>query len=186
MRTLFALVKGFPGHPSHPPLTDASIGAYTVGTAMLVLGALGVESEQMAHGGLLALSGGLLLAVPTALTGLADWLDLPRGTPVRTTATVHLLVMVGATVVFALAWLLQRPGYLDGEVRPGGWLAAVAAELLLAGGGYLGGTIVFVHGHRVLGDPEMPLGRALRPIPERANVESGGAARGAAGTPIPR
>jgi hypothetical protein len=49
---LLARVKGFPGHPSHPPLTDASIGAYTVGVAMLVLGALGVEEEQMAHGSL--------------------------------------------------------------------------------------------------------------------------------------
>jgi uncharacterized membrane protein len=175
MRNLVALVKGFPGHPSHPPLTDASIGAYTVGTAMLVLGALGVESEQMAYGGLLALSGGLVLALPTALTGLADWLDLQRGTPARTTATVHLLVMVSATVVFALAWLLQRPGYLDGEVRTGGWLAAVVAELLLALGGYLGGTIVFVHGHRVIGDAEMPLRQALSPSPPRP-TDNGGAA----------
>ena len=34
------LIQGFPGKPSHPPLTDASIGAYTVGVVMLVLGAL--------------------------------------------------------------------------------------------------------------------------------------------------
>ena len=175
MRRLVALVKGFPGHPSHPPLTDVSIGAYTVGTLMLVLGALNVEREQMAHGGLLAISGGLLLALPTALTGLTDWLDLPRGTPTRTTATVHLLVMASATVGFALAWPLQRPGYLEGEVRTGGWLAAVAAELLLVVGGYLGGTIVFVHGHRVMGDAEVPLRQALSPSPSRA-THNGGAA----------
>lgn len=60
--TLISLVRGFPGKPSHPPLTDASIGAYTVGVAMLVLGALGVEEEQMAHGALLAIGGGLALA----------------------------------------------------------------------------------------------------------------------------
>ena len=75
---MIGLIKGWTGKPSHPPLTDASIGAYTVGVAMLVLGALGVEEEQMAHGALLAISGGLLLAVPTALTGLLDWLDIPR------------------------------------------------------------------------------------------------------------
>jgi hypothetical protein len=69
MSALIGLIKGFPGKPSHPPLTDASIGAYTVGVAMLVLGALGVEGKQMAHGSLLAISGGLLLALPTALTG---------------------------------------------------------------------------------------------------------------------
>jgi uncharacterized membrane protein len=163
MRRPLDLIKGFVGHPTHFPLTDASIGAYTVGVVMLVLGALGVEERQMAHGGLLALSGGLLLAAPTAITGLLDWLDLDKGTPARTLATVHLFTMVSATVVFAVAWLLQRPGYVHGTVKPGGWIAAVVAELLLAAGGYLGGTIVFVYGHRVLGRPQTGLRSALVP-----------------------
>src|SRR5919198_5195435 len=109
--SLIALLKGKPGKPLHPPLTDVSIGAYTVGVAMLVLGAFGVEEEQMAHGALLAIGGGLAGATPTALTGLLDWLDLPKGTPRRTTATVHLIVMVTATVVFALAFIAQLDGY---------------------------------------------------------------------------
>lgn len=166
MRRLSNLVKGFPGHPSHPPLTDASIGAYTVATAMLVLGAAGMESRQMAYGGLLALSGGLLVAVPTAITGLIDWLEMERGTQARRTATVHLVVMVSATVVFAVSWLLQRPGYLDGSVRTGGWIAAAIAEALLAVGGYVGGTIVFHYGHRVLNQRETPMPDALRPVPK--------------------
>ena len=45
MRKALDLVKGWAGKPSHPPLTDASIGAYTVGVVMLVLGAFGVEEE---------------------------------------------------------------------------------------------------------------------------------------------
>jgi uncharacterized membrane protein len=163
MRGSLSLLKGFPGHPSHPPLTDASIGAYTVATAMLVLGALGLESREMAHGGLLALSGGLLLATPTALTGLLDWLDLAPGTPARTTGTAHLLAMVSATLVFAVAWLLQRPGYVNGTVRTGAAIVAVVAELLLAVGGYLGGTIVFVYAHRVAAKPDRPMREALRP-----------------------
>ena len=74
-----SLIKGWAGKPSHPPLTDASIGAYTVGVAMLVAGVLGLEEEQMAHGALLAIGGGLALALPTALTGLLDWLGMERG-----------------------------------------------------------------------------------------------------------
>jgi uncharacterized membrane protein len=163
MRRLIDLVKGFPGHPSHPPLTDASIGAYTVGAIMLVLGALGLEEQQMAHGGLLAISGGLILAAPTAITGLLDWLDLPQGTPARKLATIHLFTMVAATVVFAGAWLLQRPGYLHGTVKPGGWIAAVGGELLLAAGGYMGGTLVFVYAHRVTNRPRSRLAQALIP-----------------------
>jgi uncharacterized membrane protein len=150
MGSLLSLVKGFPGKPSHPPLTDASIGAYTVGVAMLVLGALGVEEEQMAHGALLALSGGLIVALPTALTGLLDWLDIPKGTPARTIATIHLFTMLGATALFALTWVTQLGGYKDDEVRTAAWILGLGAEGLLAAGGFIGGSIVFVYGVRVL------------------------------------
>ncbi len=42
----------------------ASAGAYTVATAMFILGALDIERTQMGHGALLALSGGLIFAAP--------------------------------------------------------------------------------------------------------------------------
>lgn len=157
------LIKGWPGKPSHPPLTDASIGAYTVGVAMLVAGKIGLEGSQMAVGSLLAISGGLLLAAPTAVTGLLDWLDMPRGTPVRTVATAHLVAMVSATVLFAVTWLLQRPGYNHGDVRTSALVLGLLAEATLATGGYLGGTIVFVYGKRVLGREETPVANALTP-----------------------
>lgn len=130
MKSAIDLVKGSPGKPLHPPLTDASIGAYTVGVAMLLAGALGLQEEQMAHGSLIAISFGLLLAAPTAITGLLDWLDLPKGEPARSAATIHLFVMVMATVLFAVTWLLQRPGYNDDEVRT----LALLAGLISVGG----------------------------------------------------
>jgi uncharacterized membrane protein len=167
MMRLIQLIKGWPGKPSHPPLTDASIGAYTVGVAMLVLGALGVEEEQMAHGSLLAIGGGLALALPTALTGLLDWLDIPKGTPARTTATVHLLTMLSATVVFAVAFVTQLDGYDDGQIETIALIVGLVAEALLAVGGYIGGTIVFVYGNRVLKRPDVPVRDAL--IPGRAD-----------------
>ena len=161
---LLRLIKGSPGKPLHPPLTDVSIGAYTAGVAMLVLGALGVEEEQMAHGALLAISLGLIVALPTALTGLLDWLDIPRGTPARTTATIHLFVMLTATVLFALTWLAQRPGYNQDEVRTLALVLGLIAEGALAAGGNIGGANVFVYGIRVLKRPETPVKEALNPL----------------------
>ncbi len=35
-------LRGFPGHPSHPPLTDVTIGAYTFGTVAAILSKAGV------------------------------------------------------------------------------------------------------------------------------------------------
>jgi uncharacterized membrane protein len=169
---VLGLLKGWPGKPSHPPLTDASIGAYTVGVAMLVLGALGVEEEQMAHGSLLAIGGGLALAAPTALTGLLDWLDLPKGSPARKVATIHLFTMVLATVLFALTFIAQLDGYKDDQVETLGWILGLGAEGLLAAGGYIGGTLAFVYGVRVLKREDASPNEAL--IPGRAEGRSAG------------
>jgi uncharacterized membrane protein len=168
MRTVVDLLKGWAGKPSHPPLTDASIGAYTVGVAMMVLGALGIEEEQMAHGALLAIGGGLAVAAPTALTGLLDWLDIEKGTPARTVATVHLFTMVAATIFFALTFVAHLDGYDDGQVEGLPLVLGLVAEALLAGGGYIGGSLPFVYGVRVLKNPRTPVADAL--IPGRAGT----------------
>lgn len=162
--SLLGLIRGAPGKPLHPPLTDVSIGAYTAGVAMLVLGAFGVEEAQMATGSLLAISLALILAAPTALTGLLDWLEIPKGTPARTTATVHLALMIVATILFALTWVAQRPGYLDEEVRGLALGLGIAAEVFLAAGGNVGGANVFVYGIRVLKREDTPVRKALNPL----------------------
>ena len=169
MSALASLVKGFPGKPSHAPLTDVSVGAYTVGVAMLVVGALGFEEEAMAKGALLAISGGLIVAVPTSLTGLLDWSDLAKGTAKRKVANFHLAVMVAATAVFAAAWLAQRPGYVDGEVTTLGLLLGVVAFGLLVVGGTLGGALAYVYGVRVV-KQDMSVADAL--IPGRIKQDS--------------
>jgi uncharacterized membrane protein len=168
--SLLSLIKGWPGKPSHPPLTDASIGAYTVGVAMLVLGALGVEEEQMAHGALLAVGGGLALALPTALTGLLDWLGMERGTPWRRTATIHLITMLTATALFALTFIAHLDGYDDGTVETLALVLGLVAFATLATGGFIGGTIVFVYGVRVLKREDVRVKDAL--IPGRAEQPS--------------
>jgi uncharacterized membrane protein len=84
-------------------------------------------------------------------------------------ATVHLLTMLTATVLFALTWLAQRPGYVDEEIRSLGLVLGLIAEATLAAGGFLGGTIVFVYGKRVLKRPDTPIPDAL--IPGRSEPE---------------
>jgi uncharacterized membrane protein len=138
------------------------VGAYTVGVAMLVAGAAGLEQEAMAKGALLAISGGLIAAVPTVLTGLLDYFDLPKRTAARTLATYHLVVMLAATALFAATWLAQRQGYLDGEVTTLGLILGIAAFAVLAVGGTLGGALAYVYGVRVV-DQNVPIADALIP-----------------------
>ena len=159
------LLKGMPGHPLHPPLTDATNGIYTGATVFSVLSVLGVSEHSTATAWWLALVLGLIVTVPTALTGLIDWLAIERGTPLFRTATSHLLAMVSATVFFLLAAILGHGGYVDREVEAAPLLLNLVGFGLLTLGGWLGGSIVFVHGMRVLNLVDEPAGRAVSPLP---------------------
>jgi uncharacterized membrane protein len=166
------LVKGFPGHPIHPPLTDVTIGAYTVSAALGFLGWVGVAEDRLATAWWLALIVGLAVSVPTALTGLADRLGITRGTPLWTTATAHMLAMLTATVFFGLAALFGYGGYDNGEVTGGSLFLTLLGYGTMAAGSYLGGTAVFVHGMRVLNLVDEPTERAVVPgQPEKERAE---------------
>jgi uncharacterized membrane protein len=145
-----ALIRGLPGHPLHPPLTDMTIGMFVLAAGLSIVGAAGGVEEAAAKAMYLALLGGLIVAVPTALTGLVDWLGIEWGTPRWRTATWHLSVMLTAVVAFALAAWRQHPGYQHGDVTTGGLVLTLAGAVLLTLGGWLGGSLVFVHGTRVL------------------------------------
>jgi uncharacterized membrane protein len=166
------LIRGFPGHPLHPPLTDATIGAYTASAALGFLGWLGVAEDRLASGWWLALIVGLIVSAPTALTGLADWLGITRGTELWRTATAHMLAMLTATVFFGLAAIFGHAAYDDGEVTGGSLFLTLLGYGTLTAGGYLGGTVVFVHGMRVLNLVDEPAERAVVPgQPEKERAE---------------
>jgi uncharacterized membrane protein len=170
------LASGLPGHPTHPPLTDAVIGLYTGAAAFGVLSALGVSEENTAIGWWLTLVVGLVVTVPTAGTGLLDWLKISRGTPLWRTATAHLVAMLSASVLFLLAAVVGHSGYVEQEVTTSGLVLTLAGFALLTLGGWLGGTVVFVHGMRVLNLVDEPTHRAVVPIaaPEKKRAAGGG------------
>src|ERR671933_2335772 len=110
------LLHGLPGHPLHPPLTDATIGMFVLAAGLAVIGALGAIEQEAGTACWLALIGGLIVAVPTAATGFADWVRLDWGSPRWRTATFHLTAMVSAVVLYAVAAWLQHAGYRHGDV----------------------------------------------------------------------
>ena len=144
------LIRGLPGHPLHPPLTDATIGMFVLATGLAVIGYAGAIESKAAPASWLALIGGLGVAVPTALTGFIDWLYLEWGSARWGTATWHLSAMVTAVALFALAAWRQHPGYEHGNVTTAGLVLSLAGLVVLSVGGWLGGSVVFVHGTRVI------------------------------------
>jgi uncharacterized membrane protein len=160
------LLRGLPGHPSHPPLTDATIGIYTFATVAAVLSVIGVAEEGFAQGWWLALVLGLIVSAATALTGFLDWLQISRDAPLWRTATTHMIVMLLATVVFAVAAIAGHGGYADQEVRTGPLVVTLIGFAILAVGGWFGGAITYVHGMRVLNLVDEPATRAASPVPK--------------------
>jgi hypothetical protein len=75
--------------------------------------------------------------------------------------------MVSTTLLFAATWIAQLDGYRDDVIKTSALLLGVVAQLLLTAGGYMGGTLVFVYGIRVLKRRETPVSDAL--IPGRSN-----------------
>ena len=169
------LWHGLPGHPIHPPLTDATIGIYTFATVAALAEVFGITENTGAYGWWIALIAGLIFTVPTALTGLADWLTIPRGTELWKTATFHLSAMVTATVWFALAAIFGHDEYTQGNVGSGAFALTLIGFGFLSLGGWLGGAIVYVHGMRVLGLTEEPTERAVSPQPHPEKERAEGA-----------
>lgn len=158
------LFKGFRGHPLHPPLTDVTVGAFTVGTVATVLARIGLWTDVTSSTAMVALVIGLVFTVPTAATGVADLLDIDEGTPARAVALAHMGVMVVAAIGFFVAVLLIRPDADGVIVSTAAALVAAGSFVVLLVGGWAGGTLAYVYGVRVVGESEAPPGEALRPI----------------------
>ena len=149
-RDWMVLIRGTEGHPLHPPLTDATIGMFVLATGLAVIGAAGGIKVEAAHGMWLSLIGGLIVAVPTATTGFVDWVTIEWGSARWRTATLHLSAMLVAVTLFALAAWQQHDGYVQGRVTTAGLVLSLCGLIALTAGGWLGGTIVFVHRMRVV------------------------------------
>ena len=159
------LVRGLPGHPIHPPLTDATIGTFTFATVAAILSKIGVAEEAAAQAWWLALIIGLIVYAATAATGWIDWFQISRGTPLKRTATIHAAANIAGGALFGLAAILGHAGYEDRAVETLPFLLTLLGFGGLTVGGWIGGTIVFVHGMRVLELQDEPTRRATAPVP---------------------
>lgn len=119
------------GHRLHPMLTDVPIGAW-VGAVVLDL--VGGRHSSAAARRLVGL--GILAALPTAASGLADWEDTHGGD--QRVATVHAGVNTIGLALQVLSWRARGKGH---GVR--GRALSLAALGAVTAGGYLGGHLVF-------------------------------------------
>ena len=126
------------GHPVHPLATDLVIGFWT---SAFVLDFFPVKRVRAASDLLVAL--GLASALPTVVTGLADWSDLDRRK--QRVGVVH----AAANAVGAGFYALSLANRVRGRRARGIVLSTLGATAMSVGG-YLGGHLAFGE----TGDPD--------------------------------
>jgi len=168
-------LRGLPGHPSHPPLTGVTIGAYTFATVAAILGKAGVAEHGFAHAWWLALLVGAISSALTVSTGVLDWLQISSGTPLKRTTNLHALTMATASVFFVLAIIFGHDDYVAQHIGTPTLALTIVGFVLLIAGGLAGGSIVYVHGMRVLNLVDEPTRKAVVPSasPEKEAAEGG-------------
>lgn len=123
------------GHPLHPVFTDVTIGAWTA-AGMFDTIAMLTDSKRAAWTGDRLVELGTLSAVPTALSGLADFSTIPQ--PAAKPATLHAMfniVGVGLNLVSIIARRGGQPGV--------GRSLSLTALGLTTVSGWLGGMLVY-------------------------------------------
>lgn len=131
-------------HRVHPALIIAPLGAWSTAVVLDVLDLLDSRSNSDGYrrGADAAVGMGVVTAVPTALAGISDWVDLWGHQ--RRVATLHALVNLGAHSLFAASWGARAAG-LRGAGRA---LSGVGYAAVLFSGA-LGGDLVYNLGTNV-------------------------------------
>jgi nitrite reductase/ring-hydroxylating ferredoxin subunit/uncharacterized membrane protein len=128
------------GHPLHPVLTEITIGAWFVGGMFDALGARG-RSRRARQARLIGdrlAAVGTTCAVPTALTGLADFSTFPQWS--AKPATLHAALNLANIGLYASSlWERSR-----GNRRRGLALSFLAQAITMTSA-WLGGMLVYKH-----------------------------------------
>jgi len=146
------------GHSLHPVLSDIPLGAWTAGT---VFDLIGLEDAADASFAL-----GSVAAVPTAMAGTADWLEITDQQ--RRIGFVHGLLNASALGLVVLS-LAARAG---GKRGLGIGLSTVGSSLA-ALSGWLGGELVYVLGTGVTHSAFEPTATEFQVAAEAADVKEG-------------
>jgi len=123
------------GHPAHPIAVMVPIGSWTSAT-LIDLSARGRSTAAARR----LVGVGVLSALPSALSGLADWSDTAGGE--QRIGVTHATLNIAATALYAASWWARRrsPSGYSGPAL------ALAGMAVATGASYLGGHLVYAQG----------------------------------------
>ncbi|MGF1567624.1 MAG: DUF2231 domain-containing protein [Nodosilinea sp.] len=139
------------GHPIHPIIVIFPI-AFLSGAAGTDLGYWLTRGEFWAQASIWLIGAGLLTAVGAAVTGMVDFVRIPRARS-RRAGWVHIVLNV-AVLVLTIGNFFIRLNRLEASILPTGLILSwVVATFLLVSGWY-GGELMFRHKVGIVGPGE--------------------------------
>lgn len=131
------------GHPLHPALTDVPIGAWLLAVVFDVMWLVSPAAQEWAaRGAEIAVLVGIVGALGSAVTGLADWSDTYGAE--RTVGLYHAGLNSLALILFVISAILRLGTATGGNAVGVALDVAGAISMLVAA--YLGGDMVFGKG----------------------------------------
>ena len=153
------------GHPLHPIVTDIPVGAWTMAALFDAIGT-GNRRQRFAPAADVCIVAGLLGAVGSAVTGLAQWQYTDAES--RREGMAHALLNTGATMLYGASALLRARGQ-----RGAGKVFAALGFGVVIVSSYLGGDLVYNYRVGVNHAPGQQLPETWVPVAAEADLAEG-------------
>ncbi|SRR5579883_919192 len=150
-KTKAALNGTWFGHPLHPVMTDIAVGGYTAAWFLDILAEL-TDNDRLRTSADDAIAVGLLGSAVSAITGIADWSDTQDDA--RTIGLIHAATNITGTSIYLASYLNRHTN------RSARFWLSMLGTVVLTGGAYLGGWMIYRQGVGVDTAPINALGRA--------------------------
>ena len=136
------------GHPFHPILVTIPIGAWVASIVFDIIAFVADDPTPYVVGARILILIGIVGALLAAVWGFLDYSQLAAGTDARRTATLHMALNLGVTVVFVID-LIVRWTADDDQVSVIGFILSLVGLAALGVSGWLGGKLAYHYGVRV-------------------------------------
>jgi uncharacterized membrane protein len=155
----FKGIRGFAGKPFHPPLTDIPVTCYVLFPVFDLISFIAEDgsatSRSFFKAGTYVAVAGLIVSVPTVLTGFWDWLkSTPNHTQAWRTVNTHGVIMLTVTALVVVN-LLMRSG--DDWASVALTIESLVVAGLVSVGATYGGTMVYDYGFNVETSKDHPV-----------------------------
>jgi uncharacterized membrane protein len=137
----------FMNHPFHPMLVHLPVGLWIV-SFIFDICFLSSANGVFAQASWYCMLIGLIGAVLAAVTGFAEYIDIPRNSLPRRVATSHMVINLVVTVLFLVNLLFRHhmAGAVPTLVTRGQFFLSLFSVFLFSISGYLGGLLVYNYG----------------------------------------